>query len=191
MPPVIRRLLSWMLGEYSVYHVLSSAHAPARQCATAPDDVRLEIVEPEDLAAAEEPLIREQAWYGGPESRIYACRIGARVVACCIYWYGARYRTRNFWPLTDNQAKLVQIVTLPGQRGRGLARALIAFSTGDMRRLGFETLFARVWHSNRQSLSAFERAGWRRIATVVEFRPLSLGRNWRLVFGAKPSGAVA
>ena len=186
MPPFARRLLAWLLGDYSVYRILSSEGAPQGVPAS-PAGLQLAVVEAADLASSGEALIREQAWYGGSESRIYACRLDDQIVACCIYWYGARYRTRNFWPLRHNQAKLVQIITLPSQRGRGLARLLIAFSGNDMRSRGFDSLFARVWHSNRPSLSAFEASGWRRVATVVEAYPLGLGRKWRWVIGARPA----
>ncbi len=88
-----------------------------------------------------------------------------QVVSACVYWWGQTYAThRNFWTLLENDAKLVQVSTLPSCRKLGLASSLISRSTIRMRESGFQRLFARIWHSNASSVSAFERAGWRRIA---------------------------
>ena len=103
--------------------------------------------------------------YRMPDSRCFVIRRGDEVVSACVYWWGETYVThRNFWPLRQREAKLVQINTAPSSRGHGLASALIQHSAARMRDAGFVSLFARVWHSNLSSVKAFERAGWRRIA---------------------------
>lgn len=172
---LIKRLLRGILGDYSIYRVLGSGLVAAPQ----PAHFELQEVDGAFVAVLEDSLLREQAWYGGPESRIFACfearekeaSLGQRAepLALCAYWYGPRYAQRNFWPLQPGEAKLVQIITSERARGRGAASHLIQASTAILRAEGWTRLYARVWHSNTPSLRAFERAGWLPIALVLEF----------------------
>lgn len=70
-----------------------------------------------EVETSSESLIRDQAFYLGQGALAYANYLDDRIVGLCIYWYGERYRMRNFWSLRDREAKLVQIVTAPGHRG--------------------------------------------------------------------------
>jgi RimJ/RimL family protein N-acetyltransferase len=167
---VVKALARAVLGEYSAYYIYAcAATAPAVESRR---DFRVEAITEASIASSQDPLIREQAFYAGSEAEAYACLMGSRVVGVCFYWYGSRYLKRNFWPLRDNEAKLVQIVSLPEFRGRGVARTLIEASFRAMAELGFHRAYARIWHSNVPSLRAFEHAGWSRIALVVEVNPL-------------------
>jgi GNAT superfamily N-acetyltransferase len=97
-------------------------------------------------------------------------------LAC--YWHGQRYRSRNSWPIEHGAAKLVHIVTAPFERGKGVAGLLIAESTSIMLQEGFCALYARIWHSNRPSLSAFTRAGWRPCGWLLQINPLRRELPW-------------
>jgi RimJ/RimL family protein N-acetyltransferase len=135
-------------------------------------------------------VLREQAGYAGDGAVAYACLDDDRVVGLCFYWYGERYRTRNFLPLAKHEAKLVQIITDPAMRGQGVAQKLIAYSSLDMSTRGFKRLLARVWHSNTPSRKAFEHAGWTRNGWVVEIDPFRRSIPWRFRFGARRSGLI-
>jgi len=189
MKSLAKRLAGVVFGDYAIYRMLSAGDQDDVRGATEanPGD-RIAEIDRGQLLAQEDEIILEQSGYFGPDSIAYAYWVQERVVACCIYWYGERYRNeRNFWPLADSEAKLVQVITVPPARGKGIAGRLIRFSTQAMRQRGFKHLFARVWHSHHASLAAFERAGWHGISTVVEVCPLRLGKI-RLVFGQKPHG---
>jgi RimJ/RimL family protein N-acetyltransferase len=138
------------------------------------------MVEASAITGSPDPVIREQAGYSGPGSYAFACFAENRIVGICFYWFGDRYRTRNFWPLVEGEAKLVQIVSIPEARGQGIATHLIALSSQDMMRKGFGRAYARIWHSNIPSLRAFERAGWMRLALVIEANPLRRRRPIRI-----------
>jgi RimJ/RimL family protein N-acetyltransferase len=128
------------------------------------------VVDRERISRAACQTLREQAWYGGDEARVYAFIHDGDIAALCCYWFGKRYLTRNFWPLQEGEAKLVQVITSPNMRGKGIATELITTSAADMFAEGFETLYARVWFSNRPSMSAFAKSGWRRIGHVIELQ---------------------
>jgi ribosomal protein S18 acetylase RimI-like enzyme len=91
---------------------------------------------------------------------------------------------RSTWPIAAGEAKLLQITTASRFRGKGLARALIAHSAAAMRQRGFGPLYARIWHSNAPSRSAFRAAGWYRRALVLEFAPFGIGRPCRIALPA-------
>lgn len=132
------------------------------------------------VESSKDPLISEQAWYHGNDTQGYACLVDGRIVGVCYFWYGKTYLKRNFWPLAEGEAKLVQIVTIPEMRGHGVAAGLIASAANDMFDRGFHCLYARIWHSNAPSARAFQRAGWRHVATVIEVYPLRRQAPFRI-----------
>ncbi|QID16184.1 GNAT family N-acetyltransferase [Nitrogeniibacter mangrovi] len=168
-----------LLGEYAAYYIYRSPDRAHDALATT-DDVRL--LERSAVESCDDEVIRAQLPYLGDQALAYGGFADDRLAGICIYWYGDRYRTRNFWPLDTGEAKLVQIITTPAARGRGVATTLIAASHAQLLSKGFHQAYARVWHSNTPSLRAFERAGWTRIALVVEINPLRRKRPLRLRF---------
>jgi RimJ/RimL family protein N-acetyltransferase len=179
-----KQLASLLLGEYSAYCIYSFesgavAVAPIKAVGT-DSSLQIRPVDEATISASPERVINEQVGYAGTGAIAYACFDGDRVVAICFYWFGDRYASRNFWPLAEREAKLVQIVALPEVRGRGIATRLISESARDMLSKGFGCLYARVWHSNTPSRRAFIRAGWARIALVLEINPFRRLRPTRI-----------
>lgn len=187
MPTLSKELLKktakLLLGEYSIYQVYSqSDNAAVQPHPVAETHYRVKEIDITAIGLSLEPLIKEQAHYAGPGSHVYACFDESRIVGICFYWFGVRYLERDFWPLADGEAKLVQIISLPDMRGRGVATAIIGSSSNDMLKKDYRRLYARVWHSNTPSARAFERAGWKRIALVIEINPLRRNRPVRFRF---------
>ncbi|MFO0444646.1 MAG: GNAT family N-acetyltransferase [Betaproteobacteria bacterium] len=174
---LIARCARWLFGEYSIYFVYR--WRPQDRIETTGSSPVRQLTE-QDLRQCRRALLANQAWYLGQDCQAFALEDEADVAAACFYWYGERYRLRGFWPLADGEAKLVQIVVDPSVRGRGLASRLIQGSADYMLQKGWSALYARIWHSNRPSLRAFERAGWQRIAFVAELYPLGTGRKRRI-----------
>lgn len=179
MTNFIKRLLRFLFGEYSFYYIYGR-NCTSEIAISLATKFRLVPVERNEINNSADELIIQQAWYFGDGSHAYACMDGSRIIALCFFWYGERYRQRNFWPLADKEAKLVQLIVLPEMRGRGIAGNLIKFSTKDMSRRGFRYMYARIWWSNTPSLRVFERAGWRRVATVFEIYLLDRKKPFRL-----------
>ena len=155
-----------MVGEYELYRVyryISNGLVPL------PGDFRFkECRSQSEFDLVSDATLRVVANYMGSEARVFSITHQNAMVAACAYWWGERYRKdRRIWDLKDNEAKLVQIYTVPGFRGLGLAPALISLSAEEMRKLGFEGLFARIWRSNVPSAKAFKRAGWMYTAYVM------------------------
>lgn len=167
----VKRFARLALGEYSLYFVYRSPSVPL-PFETGGFLVRE--VGSSELESRPEEWLQDQLWYGGFQSTCYGCFAAGSLAGVCFYWYGERYAARGFWPLAEDEAKLVQVLVSPEMRGRGIARTLITESAEGMRRHGFRRMFARIWHSNHPSKRAFEVAGWQRIAFVVEVRPLRL-----------------
>jgi RimJ/RimL family protein N-acetyltransferase len=190
MKELFKKLARLLFGPYAIYHI----HSCSPQCGpeAAPDSARFHFVELEKslIESSSDRLIREQLAYHGSEVHSYGCLDGSEIVAVCYFWHGTAYAKRNFWPLAEREAKLVQIVTKPQMRGRGIASGLILFGSEEMFRQGFTRLYARIWHSNASSLKSFEKAGWIRVATVIEVFPLQAKRAWRITFYRGRIGAI-
>jgi len=180
------RLARTLLGPYEIYRIyrldLSLAVPPAKETA----DLGA-VLDADELARSPDPGIRDLATYAGAEALGFAARDHGTVVSACWYWIGERYETRGFWPLAPGEAKLVQITTAGGFRGRGLASQLLLYSAAEMRRRGFRKLYARIWHNHAPSIATFEKVGWGYVALVIRvwpfgrFGPLRFVRRRRSV----------
>jgi GNAT superfamily N-acetyltransferase len=121
-----------------------------------------------ELSLATDPQVRALRSYDrSAEAFGFGAVIEGQIQCACWYWVGKTYLQRGFWHLQPNEAKLVEIATAEQYRGRGLATALIEWSSGEMAQKGFVRRFARIWHSNKSSIRAFAKAGWRPYAFVV------------------------
>jgi ribosomal protein S18 acetylase RimI-like enzyme len=169
---VAKTLLGAIFGEYELYRVL--AVDPATGTADRWNGAAVLVDADADLFASDaDSGIRGLANYDGEEAVSFALVREQRPVCGCWYWLGERYRRqRGFWPLRQNEAKLVQITTAARHRGQGLATALIALSSRRMAERGFTRLYARVWHNHEQSLRAFHAAGWHEVALRIGIQPL-------------------
>lgn len=184
MKNLLKALARAVLGDYAPYYILESPPRQGAQPAQAGNPgYRVAPIDAESIRNCPDALIRDQANYAGAGSLAYACHHGDRIVGICFYWHGARYRTRNFWPLKAREAKLVQIITAPDMRGKKVAGTLIAASCAHVLGSGFDRACARVWHSNEPSLRAFYGAGWTRCALVLELNPLRRKKAMRLRLG--------
>ena len=190
-----RKIVRFLLGEYSAYFIYAASGdqpsiptAAAAAAAAAARGLTVSLIDAPAIQSATDSVIREQAHYTGEGACAFACFEGDRIVSVCFYWFGERYRKRNYWPLSEDEAKLVQIISVPEMRGRGSATLLIAESLQLMIRGGFSRAYARVWHSNTPSLRAFERAGWARLALVIEINPLRRRRPFRIRIATSHSG---
>lgn len=177
----LKKTARMLLGDYAPYQIYSQASIePGVAGFETTAHFWVGPVGAPTIAGSPDPLIRDQVAYAGSESMAFACFQQDRIIALCFYWYGTRYLSRNFWPLADGEAKLVQIVALPEMRGRGIATMLIMASSRYILQHGFHRAYARVWHSNLPSRRAFERAGWKRIAFVLEINPFRRSRPFRI-----------
>ena len=180
----LKRTARLLCSDYTAYYIYRQAEAPASD---RPDPDVLPI-DSQGLAALADPHLAEHAAYAGVDSTAFCLSVGGTPAAVCFFWAGERYRQHSqaFWPLAPGQANLMQIVTSPQARGQGAATRLIAESARRMAAAGWQVLYARVWHSHIASWKAFERAGWRRVALVLEINPWRRKNPWRLRFALGP-----
>jgi GNAT superfamily N-acetyltransferase len=92
-----------------------------------------------------------------------------------LVWDSTRFRDWKMWRIAERQAIMVDLLTVDGDRRRGLASALIAYAAAEMKRAGYQRLCAWIWHSNLPSIRTFERAGWRWLALVIQVQLLGVG----------------
>ncbi|WP_162913025.1 GNAT family N-acetyltransferase [Rhodospirillaceae bacterium SYSU D60014] len=149
-------------------------------------DSTIGVIEPESFDHAADDTIGALRSYAGSGAYGFGAYAEGVLVAVCWYFVGDRDSQRSTWPISEGEAKLAQITTAERYRGQGFAPRVIAFSAAAMQRRGYRTLYARIWHSNRPSIRAFEHAGWKRIALVAEVTPAGTAKSWRLACRAWP-----
>ncbi len=185
MKELAKKLIRMLCGDYSIYYIYSRSQEDLPATSEKTTTFSVKGIDAIAIKSSSDLLIRKQVGYTGADTHAYACFDDDRIVGVCFYWFGNRYLERNFWSLADKEAKLVQIISLPDMRGRGVATLLVSSSFQDMMRQGFHRVYARIWHSNIPSLRAFERAGWARIALVFEINPLRQKNPIRVYFNYK------
>jgi GNAT superfamily N-acetyltransferase len=142
---------------------------------------RLEGFAPESVTSVE---LRDRFCYGGDDARGYGLFLDGSLAAVCWFWGPQRFYDPLLWSIDKGEAILVDLMTAPCYRGRGLAAVLIRQASLDMRRAGWKSLYAQIWHNHRASYHAFERAGWHQVAWILEIRPFGLPRAFRFQWQA-------
>jgi len=179
---ILKKIALLIFGDYGIY-IIYRLRWPADDINISTNSGELKNLTQREIMNSSHVLIREQAQYCGEQAYAYGVKVDGEIVSICFFWTGQRYREqRNFWPIKDNEAKLVQITTLPEMRGKGLATNLIRFACQQIRRQGCHILYARIWHSNHFSRKAFEHCGWQKIAWVIEIFPFKLKKSYKFIF---------
>jgi GNAT superfamily N-acetyltransferase len=163
----IKFFLHKLLGNYSFYRIYT-VDLDNYKNPTSNNLIIGSVKNLEEFKRSSDPLIRDLFQYAGKETYAFGIWINGELASVCWYWFGNKYKGRNFWPLQADEAKLVQINTAQHFRGYGYASKLIAYSAYEMKKLGFRWLYARVWHSHKLSIRIFEKARWICIAYVIE-----------------------
>lgn len=180
---LLKSLLRGLLGDYALYEIYAlplGALAPPDLSALQAQGYRFGPLDVATLQGSPHAEIRERAGYGGEDALGFGVFHAGELVALQWYWTGERYRLqRNFWPLAADEAKSVELFTLPEFRGRGLATALKAHSAYQLQTQGYRRILSRIWHSNHPSRRVSEKLGWQHLAQVAVIHPLGI-RPWRL-----------
>ncbi len=181
---LVKHTARFFLGEYQIYRIYTRANTDNRKQTESPlQEFEFAEIDQCLIESSDDEAIKSRAWYLGKDSNAFGCLKDGRVVGLCFYWHGERYRTeRNFWPLAPDEAKLVEIFTLPEMRGKGAGKSLITYAENEMFSKGYQSLYARIWHSNTPSVRAFENAGWQHLSTILEFHLFGIGKPIRLKF---------
>jgi ribosomal protein S18 acetylase RimI-like enzyme len=177
----VKALLRWVFGDYELYKIYQRDLASCEQPQAARSQLA-DIENPVAIANSTDPEIRALHEYAGNEAHGFGAWVDGALACVCWFWTGERYRRRNFWPLQDDEAKLVQISTAVRFQGRGIGSELMRFALYRMRTAGFRRAYARIWHSNLPSIRLFEGAGWTCIAFVAVIHPLRSPRPVRFVW---------
>jgi len=170
----LRGLAHVLLGDYELYRIYRRDLDPVET--PPPAGVTFEpILSPDVLESSPDPDVKAHVVYAGFGAHGFGAWLERKLVGSCWYWMPERYRRdRNFWPLRDDEAKLVQISVSALAQGRGIGGALMHYAEARMARLGVHRAYARIWHSNERSIQMFLKAGWEPVASVTVIRPLGL-----------------
>jgi GNAT superfamily N-acetyltransferase len=115
-----------------------------------------------ELARSCHQELRIQALAHDADAWAFGAWVQGELAAVC--WLYARETLRKrggLFRLAPDEAELAQVTTAQSFRGRGVATNLIQYAAWQMGLGGFRKLYAKIWHDNKASVQAFERAGWK------------------------------
>jgi GNAT superfamily N-acetyltransferase len=176
MKALLRRLAHLIFPDYRVNWIFASTDACPVPLATGNELRRINEDIREQLTRSRTPKVANSVTYtrAGMDGFVIM-RSGAPL--CVAHFASTQQYTRaKTWPLRAGERALMDIATEQSARGRGLAPQLIAASCRHYRDEGVRQLIAFVWWSNKPSIRAFTKAGWRRTGLSIEV--LFAGR-WR------------
>lgn len=129
--------------------------------------------------------LRKRFSYAGEDARGFGLFVDGHLASTCWFWGPLRLHDPLLWSLEPGEAALVDLMTAVQYRGRGLASLIIQYSGMEMRQLGMRDLYAWIWHNHHASYRAFEKAGWRQIAWVLEIYPFGSRHPQRLSWSVR------
>ena len=181
MKNILKKALTGLLGDYEIYWVYCKDIACATNEPQLPAAISCKQLSEEDLLSVAAVFSRQKN-YLGEQAVGYGLYANDELASACFYWFGERYKQRNFIRLPQAAAKLVQIITAPEQQGKGYAAMLLSQSASAMQQQGFKQLFARVWHNNHPSNAIFKKNQWQRLHLRIRIFPLGRGLTFSLPF---------
>ncbi len=164
----MKSLLNFVFSSYDIFQIFSLNKKSPKLTLT--DGFEFIELNATALAQYSGALLDKNKSYLGTESKGFACIHEQQIVGLCFFWSGQRYQKRNFIKLAPDQAKLVQIETLESMRGQGIAPNLIKYAAANMLNHNFNTVYARIWHSNTSSIKSFTKAGWQYERTIIALK---------------------
>ncbi len=182
----LKTVAATALGDYRFNRIYRNERAPANL--SLPAGTACSVFKSPSPDMADDSLLNRIS-YAGEDSYGFGLFLEGQPAAICWFWGHVRFRDPLLWSLSEGEAIMVDLLTAPQFRGRGLATLLIRYAAIEMRRLGMQNLYTWVWHSHHSSYRAFERAGWRQIAWVLEVHPFGKRQPLRVSWPALPIAA--
>lgn len=164
---IAKKVSSLIISDYHLYKIfyIDKAKLSDESLPSGIDFIELK----DGLPEYDSDLLSKNKSYLGEGAIGYACLYQEKIVGVCFFWFGDRYKRRNFIKLSASEAKLVQVETCKSMRNRGIAQGLIKYSSRQLiDSHGFSKLYARIWHSNIPSIKSFVRSGWQYRESIVE-----------------------
>jgi RimJ/RimL family protein N-acetyltransferase len=179
----LKKALTVSLGQYRfnrIYRSTSGHSAPVT-----PPGIRCERLEGTLPTSVADPQLRERFWYGGDDANGYGLFLEDNLGAACWFWGPRRFNDPLLWTLREGEAMLMDVMTATSCRGQGFAPLLIRYASADMWRIGCNLLYAFIWHNHHASCHAFEKAGWRQVAWVLQIQPFGISRVLRFCWSTR------
>jgi RimJ/RimL family protein N-acetyltransferase len=187
----VKRALRWiahrLFADYSAYRIYCAPEGGEEQ-PRLPRGVEFSRLDEQLLRVAKEhssPAVRRTARHGDGQALGFALTRAGALLSLVFYAGRDAYYGDSVWTLEDEDAALLEILTVEEFRGEGLAPLLIRLSSHAMRDAGKKRLICWIWWSHLSSQRAFEKAGWRRIGFTasVKLHGLRSPLVWRKTTG--------
>lgn len=168
---MIRRLIHGIAKEYSVFYIYGNSIQHVNRSKRKSDAIAQQIFDKENILGVKDENIRKRLRVSGDDAFCFGVWKNDELASICwVLGPHAYSNYRNFWILSEREAKMVYVFTSEKFRGQGLAVILEDFASRRMCELGYRRLYSRIWHSNRASIRVHQKLGWEKIALVVELK---------------------
>lgn len=187
MKSFLKRVAGWLLVDYQWYRMYYRNLADIKE-PTLSDTVIAKIESPDIVSNSSSERIRNHAHYAGEHALGFGVWENDDLVSTVWYWVQPNHRIpKSLSNLGPREALLVDVLTAESARGKSYAVALIAFSSWQLKGLGYERARALVWETNTPSIRAFTKAGWIYEQLSVQLTPKWIKR--KLSFKLRPRGS--
>nr|WP_231378047.1 GNAT family N-acetyltransferase [Thioalkalivibrio sp. ALE12] len=181
----LKIILHATFGEYQYWKVYAVDLPYPRP--SVPSNVEVRVLNREDLEGiSEDGLCAEN--YLGEEALGYGLFLKGRLAAVQAVWWGSRYmreRAGRSWRLSPGAAKTTSLYVLEEYRKMGYATLLKKYVLAELSGRGFRRVYARIWHSHRNSIRVSRKVGMRLVGVYVELCPQGKRLEFRIPLNPK------
>jgi GNAT superfamily N-acetyltransferase len=167
--------LRFFAGEYQLWRIYSIAASQCRE-----PDRNFDIRPIDDLSIFAQPELEEalrRSNWNKPGAIGFAAWREDILEGVCWFWPGPLLTERNVGRQPEDCAELIQITVARKQQGKGTGPALINFAGRRLHEAGYRRLYAQIWRTNKPSMKAFEKAGWKQVGWFLQLQPFSLPKK--------------
>jgi GNAT superfamily N-acetyltransferase len=179
----LKRMLHAVLGPYQYWKVYAIDLPYPRP--ELPPGVLIRTVSEEDLAGVSTDGVYPGN-YLGDGALGYGLFVDGRLAALQGVWWGERYlreRHGRSWRIPDDAVKSNSLYTFEPFRGRGYAGLLKRYALAELGDRGVRRVYARIWHSHRNSIRVSRKAGLKLVGVYIELCPFGRRIELRIPLG--------
>lgn len=175
---LVKDALAGLFEDYRINWIYASAAGDA-ESGNQPDSIH--IISGEDvhaLEASSTPKVKNSVSFNKAGLEGYVLTENGKIASVAHFADAAHYDRAGTWPIAQDEVALMDIATEEQAKGKGHAARLIAYATRLYRQSGKRRLIAFIWWSNKPSIRAFTKAGWKRIGFSFE---ICRGGKWHAI----------
>lgn len=159
----LKSIIKRLAPQYEFYRIFK-CELPAKQ---------VQLANQFDFCLIEEQALKKQALYVSTQayqnesSLAFGITHNNNLIAIQWYWYGHQVNKLDWWSTPENSAMSMHIQVAPEYQGQGVSTQLKSLALAELKKLGFQYAFSRVWHNHWASIAMNRKLKAKQVGWLV------------------------